>query len=240
MTLLPRMARIAQQLLLPQHCLLCLDKTSLDSSICAACLPELPWITNPCRGCAYPLKLERIEYCGKCLRTPPSHHRLISLFNYDDPIRPFITALKFQQQLHYAPLFAMLLAERVKQQYNKNNLPELIIPVPLHKKRIRQRGFNQALTIARPLAKRLAIPVNYRLIHRIRHTQAQSDLPAKLRPKNVKNAFSVEHAIRDYQHIALVDDVVTTGSTIKVIVDAIQQVNPMRVDVWTIARTLRG
>ena len=116
------------------------------------------------------------------------------------------------------------------------NLPEYIIPVPLHPKRIRQRGYNQATLLAKPLSKALALPLDKFQVKRTRYTPAQSQLHKKARLKNMKNAFSCKKDL-PYQHVAIVDDVMTTGSTLNTLAHCLKQNGVSRVDVWVIART---
>ncbi len=200
-------------------------------------MAELPWLTHVCRGCSAPLLLKNNDYCGRCLQQPPTYQRIVSLFDYQDPIRKFIIGLKFQHKLIYAHLLGQLMVRHLTVTYQHQPLPDVIIPVPLYKKRCRQRGFNQALELACVVSKQLDIPIDYRVIQRIKNTKAQSDLPAKQRPQNVKNAFSVNAHIAAYQHIAIIDDVITTGSTVKAIVAEIKKINAaVRIDIWTVAK----
>lgn len=200
-------------------------------------MAELPWLTHVCRGCSARLLLKNNDFCGSCLQQPPVYQRIISLFDYQDPIRKFIIGLKFQHKLLYAQLLGQLMAQHLTIAYQHQPLPDVIIPVPLHKKRCRQRGFNQALELARVVGKQLEILTDYRAIQRIKNTKAQSDLPAKQRPQNVKNAFAVGAQIAVYQHIAIIDDVITTGSTVKAIVAEIKKMNAaIHIDIWTVAK----
>jgi ComF family protein len=114
--------------------------------------------------------------------------------------------------------------------------PQLLIPVPLHPGRLRERGYNQALELARPLSRRLAIPLDYLSCRRTRPTQAQSELPMKERRKNVRGAFQVKGEI-PARHVALIDDVVTTGSTVTELTRLLKRHGVRRVQVWTLART---
>ena len=120
--------------------------------------------------------------------------------------------------------------------HRKSNLPECIIPVPLHPQRLRVRGFNQALELARIIAKQLNIPLNYSLCQRDKSTPFQSGLSAKQRKQNLKNAFIVTkpHA---YKHVAIFDDVVTTGTTVNELAKQLKNSGVETIEVWAIART---
>lgn len=129
-----------------------------------------------------------------------------------------------------------LLAEKISFQYQTEKLPDVIIPVPLHRSRQYERGFNQAIESARPISKRLNIPIEYKRCKRLVNTAAQSKLPANQRANNVKNAF-VAHQDLAYKHIALLDDVMTTGHTLIEMSRALYYVGVKRIDVWCCART---
>jgi ComF family protein len=153
-------------------------------------------------------------------------------FLHKGAIRYLIANLKFNQQYKNARLLGMLLASHIEK---TAELPELIIPVPLHTQRYRERGFNQSVEISKTLSRLLNIPLNTKSCIRNRNTPHQIDLPAKLRHNNIKNAFRVIHPIKQ-QHIALVDDVMTTGSTVNEIAKVLKKSGVSRVDIWVCAR----
>jgi ComF family protein len=158
------------------------------------------------------------------------------LFPYVTPVIELIIRLKFQRQLSHAQAFGELMCRAISTNwYVHKPLPELIIPVPLHRQRLRERGFNQALEIARPIAKTLAIPVDITGIRRIRDTRAQSGLPAARRKDNIAHAFAAE---REYHgsHIAILDDVITTGYTIRELSKELKSRGASRIDIWCCAR----
>jgi len=135
-------------------------------------------------------------------------------------------------------LFGALLAERVRNNYRDQSFPECIIPVPLHAQRLRERGFNQALELARATAKQLLVPVEWQSCRRIRATPAQSQLLAAQRAANLKNAFQIIKPFR-HKHVAIIDDVVTTGHTVTELSKALQRAGVERIDVWCVARTIK-
>jgi len=224
---------------LPSICVLCsaLAKRHLD--LCVHCEAELPWLTSACQICAVPLvatENKSARICGKCIQYPPAFSAVKTLFHYQPPIDNFIMALKFHQQLLYARLFGELLSLQLQKIYEESELPELIIPVPLHSTRLRERGFNQAVEIARPIAKQLRLPLDIHSCERVRMTTAQSLLPANERHNNIKNAFAVKIPIAT-KYVAIVDDVITTGQTVNELSKVLHQVGVERIDIWSVART---
>jgi len=170
------------------------------------------------------------------MRRGPYFDRVDAVFHYASPIDFFIQRLKFNGQLNYARLLGKLMAIELSDRYSAtgSELPDLIIPVPLHPARLRERGFNQALELARPIAARFNIPIDYKSCLRIRETAKQSDLPAKSRRQNVKGAFQICGLQAD--HVVIIDDVMTTGCTVNEFASKIRGTGVTRIDVWTCAR----
>ena len=125
----------------------------------------------------------------------------------------------------------ILLSKKIVRNYQADTLPQAIVPVPLHNKRLRARGFNQAIEIAKPLAKTLHLPILRHHVCRHRHTPAQAELTAKQRLSNVKQAFSIKKPIK-FSHIAIVDDVITTASTVTELAQLLHQHGVERIDIW--------
>ena len=172
------------------------------------------------------------QLCGRCLRKSPSFDETHAPFLYDDSLRYLITQLKFHRHYKHARLLGTLLARYLAE---TAELPECIIPVPLHRNRYRQRGFNQAIEIARHLSSQLSIPLLLNACIRDRDTAHQTELPAKQRLKNMRRAFSAAKPLA-YQHVAIVDDVMTTGATIGALAIELKRQGVNRVDVWVCAR----
>jgi len=173
--------------------------------------------------------------CGHCLKVKPYFDETIVPFHYQSPISNLITELKFKRKLYNSVVLGVLLAKHLKKQKNLEQ-PDLIMPVPLHKKRLRERGFNQALEIARLVSKHLQIPLDYQSCVRVRHTTAQASIHAKERKHNIKNAFEVIKPLRA-KHIAIIDDVMTTGSTTNEIARVLKKAGVNKVSIWCCART---
>jgi ComF family protein len=170
--------------------------------------------------------------CGHCLSGHPAFDETYAPFIHQGAMRHLISNLKFGAYYKNARLLGKLLAEHLKQTAER---PELILPVPLHKARYRQRGFNQAIEIARTVALELKIPLDLDSCKRHRDTPHQIQLPAKKRRKNLKNAFSIIKPIHA-RHIAILDDVMTTGSTAHELAYVLKKAGVSRVDVWVCAR----
>lgn len=223
------------------HCWLCHDKTLNNTVLCQACHDDLPWITHACAICALPLAATNTPalICGDCLQQRPHFDRAWTLFHYQSPIDHLITALKFHEKLSYTRLFADQFIKKITHEwYLHEKLPECIIPIPLHKTRLQERGFNQALELARPIAKTLHIPLDYHSVSRIRATAAQSSVPAAKRLSNIKQCFQVNHKI-NVNHVAIIDDVMTTGNTVDEFARVLRQSGVNKIDVWCCARTTK-
>ncbi len=223
--------------LLPFTCILCSQPSDCDQDLCTPCLKSLPLLTKGCDCCAIPLPENAQGWlCGQCLQKTPPFDVIHALYKYQLPITNLILELKFKQALVNAKILGELLAQEIQNVWYKNKpLPNLIIPMPLHRQRLKERGFNQALELARPVARKLKIPLN--TIDCIRHqsTNPQATLSAHERQKNVKDAFSVAKSFAE-EHIAVIDDVITTGSTMTEFCSVLKRQGAKRIDVWCSAR----
>jgi ComF family protein len=170
--------------------------------------------------------------CGRCLSLRPAFDETYAPFIHQGAIRHLITSLKFKADYKNARLLGMLLAEHLDKTAKR---PDCILPVPLHKARYRQRGFNQAIEIARTVSRELQIPLDLNSCLRHRNTPHQTALSAKKRWKNLKNAFSIIKPV-SAQHIAILDDVMTTGSTVHELAALLKKAGVSKVDVWVCAR----
>ena len=170
--------------------------------------------------------------CGQCLKNPPEYDSAWSAFIYAQPLEWMIQQLKFNDKLSYAHLLADLMMPYVPA---LDQQPDCIIPVPLHVKRLRQRGFNQTYELINPVAKKLGIKIDTKHCLRKKHTKAQTGLNAKTRRQNLKGAFEFKNN-HNYNYVILFDDVITTGSTMNELVKRIKKQGVKRVDVWSLAR----
>ncbi len=217
-------------------CILCGAPSRRSIDLCQPCERDLPYIEKGCEQCAQPFMGGESKICGTCLKDPPAYNRLLALCYYQWPVTYLIAGLKFQNKLSYARLLSSLLIERLKETYQP--LPDVMIPVPLHLKRLRERGYNQALELAKPLAKVLKIPLETHSCKRIRATEAQTQIPAKERANNMKQAFQIDAAFQA-KHVVLIDDVVTTGSTVAELSRMLRHAGVKQIDVVCCARTTK-
>ena len=225
-----------RKLLYPPLCLLCGSSNTTDGDICSACLDELPHNIHRCSICALPLTRHAPDHlvCGGCLTLTPAFDRCHAAFSYGFPISSLISEFKFAGKLQHGRLLANLLISHIEN--NGLDLPELIIPVPLHRSRLLERGFNQAIELAIPIGQHLDIPVDTTSCIRTRATEAQTNLDKKMRRKNIRGAFAVTRKIR-HNHVVVLDDVVTTGGTVSEIARTLKRLGIKRVDIWALART---
>ena len=172
------------------------------------------------------------EICGPCTKRKPVTDSTLTLFHYVDPIRTLIHELKFRNNYCIAGLFARLLAEAV---LARTPAPLVIVPVPLHWGRYVQRGYNQSAEIARELSRLTNIPMITTSCERVRATHPQSDLTARERRKNLKNAFQITAPLRAH-HVAILDDVVTTATTVNEFARTLKRAGVIQVDVLAVAR----
>ncbi len=216
------------------RCALCLCPSFDEHLLCENCTKDLPFISAACTLCGEPLP--NVSICGKCLVKPPKHYdRLCSIFTYVHPIRNLLIRLKFQQDLMACRLIGQQMAKRLHLNAGAQQRPGLIIPVPLHRKRQKERGYNQSLELARPIGIALDIPIQTTACTRTKETGAQTDLSAKERRQNLKGAFCCQKRL-DGIAVAIVDDVVTTGSTIDELAKTIRKAGATSVEVWCCAR----
>lgn len=228
-----------QSWLVPTNCLLC--ETSVDSGniLCPACIESLPVNHNAaCHHCALPLADLASPVCGHCQKNPPDWDFVVSAFTYAHPVDKLIQAMKFREKLDIAYLLGTLMHNVIKNHYllQKRTLPELIIPVPLHSTRLRKRGFNQALELARPLSQHFAIPMDAKSCQRMVPTVPQSRLSGEERASNLKNVFYMKQPVST-KHVVIVDDVMTTGHTIEEVTKTLRTSGVEQIDVWLCGRT---
>lgn len=222
------------QELFPQSCLLCAKEGK--SSICEDCLPSLPYNSDPCPRCGIPLKSEGDDFvCGSCLSNPPSFDKTIAPLLYRPPIDQLLNQLKHQRKLENAKLLSQLFLNSLA---TRSVRVDALVPIPMHAKRYRQRGFNQSLEIARHISHRLKIPIALNLLEAAKHHSHQQGASKKDRRHNIKGAFQAKDCTdKKISRIALIDDVITTGATADEAAKTLKQAGIEYVEVWAIART---
>jgi ComF family protein len=174
--------------------------------------------------------------CGQCLKTPPHFDATLAALRYAFPADQLIMRLKYTAHLPLAILLGNLLGKRLPLQ---ERLPDLLIPMPLHRARLAERGFNQALEIARPLARISGVPIQTTGILRARNTASQADLSAKQRLANVRRVFDSRVGFQGMS-VAIVDDVMTTGASLNELAHTLKRAGAVRVENWVVARTWPG
>lgn len=223
-------------LIMPRHCVLC-GAASGATNLCPPCRSDLPRTEYPCRLCALPLRSPNGEVCGPCLRRPPLWDQAVAGLDYRFPVDRLVCHLKFSRDLSCVGVLAAELVAAV--QGAAQEPPDMIAPVPLHRTRQLVRNFNQAELIAQCVGKTLGIRVLSRLLVRTRRTAAQSGLHAAQRRRNIRGAFDCGaqcSRAADARHIALVDDVMTTGTTLAECSRVLRSAGAGRISVWVTAR----
>ncbi|MDR2013537.1 MAG: ComF family protein [Rhodanobacter sp.] len=227
---------IAQRLLriaLPPRCLLCGAAGAHGHDLCAGCAAEMAINTVCCPRCALPLSTPA-PLCGDCLNHEPPFVAAWAPWRYAHPLDLLEARFKFHGDLAAGRVLAERLVERART--DAPALPDLIIPVPLHPARLRQRGYNQALELARPLAAALTVPLSHDRMLRGRKTLAQTGLDRQARRRNLRGAFVVPQGVALPAHVVLFDDVMTTGATLREGARTLLRAGAQRVDVWALAR----
>ncbi len=219
-------------LLWPPRCLLCGEPGRQDRDLCRRCGDALPWNRRACLRCALPLPASE-SACGHCLRHPPLVDETHAALVYAFPVDRLLPRLKFHADLACGRLLSQLMIEA----FAALPRPDALIPLPLHRHRLRARGYDQALELARPLARAFALPLMDDALIRRRGTPPQSRLDAAARRRNLRGAFAVASTAPLPAHVAVIDDVVTTGATLHAAAQALRRGGVRRVDAWVCART---
>ena len=223
--------RRLQRFVLPWRCLLCGDAGEQGIDLCAACAAELPRNRSCCARCALPLATPA-ALCGECQRRAPPWDAAWAPFRYGWPLDRLESRYKFGADLAAGRGLSTLW----RREPCLIGLPQLLLTVPLHRSRLRQRGYNQALELARPLARSLDVPLRHDVLQRVRQTDAQTELDALDRRRNVRGAFALRTDIMLPAHVAILDDVMTTGATLAECARLLRRAGVQRVDVWALAR----
>lgn len=228
------------QSLLPAACVLCGGPGQPpDLDLCAACESELVANEPACDRCGNPLAgiTGGALVCGACIRSRPRFHRSFCAFRYAYPIDHLVLALKFHGAVAQGRVLGTLLGRRLSSR-TAQEMPDCIVPMPLSDERFRERGYNQAIELALPVSRILGIPLRTDLVVRQRHTREQAALTRKDRKKNVRGAFAVKGGAADAS-IAVLDDVVTTGSTANELARVLVRAGAREVQVWAVAHAAR-
>lgn len=232
---------------LPGLCIICDHPLNSTVSICPDCRVSLPWLHDACARCARPMVGDEARVlCGRCIIEPPPFDSCHAALVYQPPVDRLVKAFKFNADFASGRVLADCLATSLERSQTGRGFPRLglgtaaLLPVPLHTARQRSRGFNQSHEIARWLGSRFELPLMPRMLRRVRATAPQSGLSARARKTNLQGAFVVSSAPRSapFRHVVLVDDVVTTGTTVGAVARVLKAAGVERVDVWAVARAL--
>jgi ComF family protein len=224
--------------LLPRHCLMCGFASGMVN-LCGPCADELPRVGHSCLQCGLPMSHIADRFCGHCLRKPPPWDFAVSALAYRFPVDQLVCRFKFGRSLACGQVLSSELIKAIESR--RSLLPGCILPVPLHRLRHFSRTFNQADLLARHVGKALGLPVYGSILRRRRRTRAHSGLDALTRKQNIKGAFACKITAdqrTSFEHVALVDDVMTTGATLAECAGMLKKAGAGTVSVWVAARTL--
>ena len=229
---------ILRQAIFKQHCLLCASSDANNQAICVACLADLPW--SPQTSCPQCGLASNGMVCGSCLNSQPDFDATKAVFLYTYPVDAMMLRYKYGNMLNLGDTFGEFLAEKIVLENHFKNI-DLIIPMPMHPQRLKERGFNQALEIAKVLTKNCKEKLDYNRVERQTLTPPQASLPLKARVKNIKGAFKVNANKLDKlqdKRIAIIDDVMTTGASLNELAKTLKEAGAGHVACWVVARTL--
>lgn len=216
---------------LPGPCFLC-GATQWET-VCAACWNDLPKPRRPCAQCGQEfLAPDEVERCGECSSAQRYFDQSFALLRYEMPVETLIVAAKFHRNLNLLTFLGQRLAARAGEWPR----PDGLIPVPMHPTGLRERGFNQSLLLARTVARDLALPLAEDGARCVKAKQRQSSLRGAARWKNTRGVFAPHQFPETWRHVALVDDVMTTGATVHELAKAVRKRGVEEVSIWCCAR----
>lgn len=219
----------------PCRCVLCAAENVHACGLCAGCRNDIKPVSTFCRVCAMPIPVGNV--CGRCLNSPaPPWEYIYAAFNYTWPLNRLLLQLKFHQNLNAARYLAELGSSAIASISTLQPRPDLIVPVPLHRKRLLQRGYNQAHELARILGRSLSIHVDPGACQRLQPTHTQTGLNARQRRANVRGVFTADARKVRGRIVAVVDDIITTTSTVRELSRSLKQSGAGAVVVWAIAK----
>lgn len=232
-----RLISVLSNWLYPPTCILCGDPAPVHRDLCPGCQGDLTPNEPCCPVCALPAPVGAGDLpCGRCLKKNPLFDRCLAPFRYLPPADELIGGLKFRGRLSHARVMGELMADHLVGRVAGDDYPQVLIPVPLHPRRLRERSFNQAMELARPVARRLGIPLHAQGCRRRIATPQQTGLSALERRRNLRGAFTVSQ-LAGIEHAAIIDDVVTTGATVTEMTRVLRRAGVARIEVWAVCRT---
>lgn len=224
---------LTQSLCIYSICILCKQYHNDKMAVCSHCIELMPLLGPGCHHCAYPLPDTQFLVCGHCIKNPPSFDRAFIKYTFEEPLRTLLHQFKYHNGLYLTSFLSYLIFKSLSSQVE---MPQCLIPVPMHPQRIKRRGFNQAAILARSLAKKFKLPCDLFSCQKTLNTKPQAGLDEKQRKINLRSAF-VTHQL-PYQHVAIIDDLLTTGNTANELAYTLKKSGVKQVDVWCCARTI--
>lgn len=205
---------LVEDVFFPKSCPMCDEVMKSGMLICKKCEPKLVYIDEPkCKKCGKQIESEVAEYCADCLKTNHYYKRGIAAFQYNDMVSHSIYRFKYHNRRTYAEFYGSAIAEKYREEIRRWHAG-VIIPVPIHERKMIKRGYNQAELIAKELGKNLNIKVDGGILKRVVNTRPQKEMSRNERKKNMEKAFKISKSVVEYKKIILVDDIYTTGSTV--------------------------
>jgi ComF family protein len=224
--------KLARDWLLAPSCTLCGERVSHRQPFCDGCEHSLPLLDVGCAVCATRLPPDSSSViCGECQQHPPRYASVHAAFRYAAPVDRLIQGAKYNARFDWLGLLANRLCGHVRTRATE---VDAIVPVPLHRSRLRSRGYNQALELARPIAKSLRLPLHFG-VERVRPTLAQTAMSLSERRRNMRRAFVARREFTGLR-VAIVDDVMTSGATAQAVAACLRQADAASVEVWIVAR----
>lgn len=230
-----KLSSITQTLALPSICTLCNQFHKGTLAVCSYCIEFIKPLGPACQRCAYPLPDEHYLVCGQCIKNPPYFDQALIAYVFEEPLRSLLHRFKYHNNLHLGSFLCQLMLHAMQKLPELTTIP-CLIPVPMHSKRLRQRGFNQAAVLTKALARKVTLPYDLTSCQKIINTAPQASLDSEQRQKNLRKAFYAKPL--PYEHIILIDDLLTTGCTANELARTLKKTGVKRVDIWCCARTI--
>ncbi|WP_237758300.1 ComF family protein [Legionella londiniensis] len=224
---------ISQMMRLPRICPLCCQYHLEQYAVCGDCQTLLTPLGKCCQVCALPMSSGQHPICGHCIRQKPYFDRVYAGYQFTEPLRALIHEFKYHEGLYLTSFLTQLILDGLAE---KPAVAPCLLPVPTHRKRLAERGYNHAAELTKCLAKRLQFPYDLTTARKIVNTANQASLSRKARSTNLQKAFSIGRI--SFAHVVIVDDLLTTGSTVNELARLIKIKGVERVDVYCCARAI--
>lgn len=226
--------RTLMDLVFPRRCPICDAVMAYgEQGICNR-HKTLPYVTGPvCMKCGKELSEAEQEYCEDCRRHTRSFKRAYPVFRYEEPVASSVLAIKYHNKREYVDYYGNLLAERLRKAGVADRI-QIILPVPIHKRRRKKRGYNQAELLAEVVGRQLHLPVDKTHLLRVSETAPQKELSPLERANNIKQALEVKMLPAEWKTVLLIDDIYTTGATVQACTEALQEAGVEQVYVGVI------